>query len=182
MNRDIVELCKAAKISQPTFYKLFKQNSDFSSLVYHHRQKYKKSYTYDDAVLEWLIAYFSQSNSVTADPQTSSFESAAECSETAEHAETDDVCDKPESPTTPVSNDVRSLEAECEALKATCARLEAENEYLKQIIESEKKERDKVYMLLAREQEKLLPAPPVQSTEPATKPTLFDRLFHRIKK
>lgn len=51
-------LCQSAKISQQTFYRLIRDNSEFRELVESNREKKGNSYRYGKPVLDWLIAHY----------------------------------------------------------------------------------------------------------------------------
>ncbi len=55
---DVKSLCQKANISQQTFYRLIRENKEFSSLVENNRQKKGNGYKYDTPVLEWLYNYY----------------------------------------------------------------------------------------------------------------------------
>lgn len=154
---DISFLCRVANITQQTFYRLVRTDSDFRTIVENGRTKLGNSYKYDDTVLEWLTNRYSID--ITS----------ANGSETAQNASADTES------INALMAENEALRAEIEALRATLAEKESSHAAERKELESQTAQ---VLLLLQQEkQEKLalLPAPDKSGT-------FLDRLKNLFKK
>ena len=155
---DIATLCKRASISQQTFYRLSKENSEFRTLVERERKKRGNGYQYSSDVLAWLLTYYGKEETMEEKRETR--ESAAEPQESP--SEGQEAADK----------ETHAAEVET-ALRAKIERLRA-------MLEEERKERQEMVrqnaqLLLLLSQEKQ----EKQLFLPAPKKSIWERLFKR---
>ena len=66
----IKELCQRANISQPTFYRLLKNDSEFSVWIESHRKKKGNGYYYDTEVIEKLKEICGKDSEISLNPQS----------------------------------------------------------------------------------------------------------------
>lgn len=142
----IKQLCQMAHISQATFYRVSRENSEFSGIVEANRIKRGNSYRYGEPVRAWLLDYYAAS----VDAKT------AECPSAATQGLSD---------VSSASTDESTLQE----LKRENEALRARTEQLEKLLDDERAERKELHqqnghLLLLLSQEKqekqlLLPAP-----------------------
>lgn len=67
----IKDLCQRANISQQTFYRLARDNNEFSAVIETNRVKKGNGFRYNEAVLEWLCAYYDRETEPEAPSEAS---------------------------------------------------------------------------------------------------------------
>ena len=142
----IDELCQKALISQQTFYRLVKTESELREIVEKNREKKGNSYRYGEPVLSWLMDY---SGIKSESSQQQPPEQATESAETA-------------APPPPVNSNEQELKAQIKALEAKIESLTAQLEEKEQERKFLFMQNGNLLMLLTKEKEEkqaLLPAP-----------------------
>lgn len=173
----IKDLCQKANISQQTFYRLVRENKEFSDLVEANREKKGNGYRYDTPVLEWLCSYYEvQQDPPADDPPTESAEQPSDSPDNQEQINT-------------ITAERDALKRELEALQARWEQTEKERQFLlaqhAQLINILGQEKQEKQLLLAPV---VVPADPViehpaPDPDPTpTKQTLITRIKSIFKK
>lgn len=135
----IKELCQRANISQPTFYRLLKNDSEFSVWIESHRKKKGNGYYYDIEVIEKVKEICGKDSDFSLNPQSKI--EPPEASEPGVGVEESPSGEIPEQtrPTQTAAN-----AAQIAALEKEVSLLREQNDFLKGQIEDLRREKETI--------------------------------------
>ena len=135
----IKELCQRSNISQPTFYRLLKNDSEFSVWIESHRKKKGNGYYYDIEVIERVKEICGKDSDFSLNPQSKiEHPEASEPGVGVEESPSDEIPEQTR-PTQTAAN-----AAQIAALEKEVSLLREQNDFLKGQIEDLRREKETI--------------------------------------